>query len=417
MEINDMATQTLKNWHKVRLDEIANFEYGYTASAKENDTGTKLLRITDIVPDLIDWNTVPFCEIDEKGVRQFEIKKGDILIARTGATAGYAKLIRKQPQKSVFASYLIRVMMKKADVSPEYVGRIVESEMFKQFVTTHAGGAAQPHANTPVLKNFELFLPDAKTKTEIVDVLSAYDDLIENNTRRIQILEQIAQVTYTEWFVNFRFPGYEKVKMIDSGTDFGKIPEGWTISNVGSILDIKSGYTFKSKSYTSKVSLKIVTKKNVHDGKFVNDFNYIPEIPQGMPDYCRLTDGDILLSLTGNVGRACIVYGENLLLNQRVGKIVPKDILFKNFIYSLFRSDNFKRQLELLSNGVAQQNLSPVQTLDLKIILPPKILIAQYENLVGNLNNLSIGLNKQNKNLRQTRDLLLPRLVTGEMRI
>ena len=76
----------------------------------------------------------------------------------------------------------------------------------------------------------------------------------------------------------------------------------------------------------------------------------------------------------------CIVYGENLLLNQRVGKIVPKDITFKNFIYSLFRSDNFKRQLELLSNGVAQQNLSPVQTLDLKIILPPKTLIAQYEN-------------------------------------
>src|SRR3989338_6062026 len=249
MEINDMATQTLKNWHKVRLDEIANFEYGYTASAKENDTGTKLLRITDIVPDLIDWNTVPFCEIDEKGVRQFEIKKGDILIARTGATAGYAKLIRKQPQKSVFASYLIRVRMKKADVSPEYVGRIVESEMFKQFVTIHAGGSAQPHANAPVLKNFELFLPDAKTQTEIVDVLSAYDDLIENNARRIQILEQLAQAIYIEWFVNFRFPSHEKVKMIDSRSDFGKIPEGWEILPVENLVErVSPGKLYDNKT-------------------------------------------------------------------------------------------------------------------------------------------------------------------------
>ena len=119
-----MTTQALKNWNKVKLDEIANFEYGYTASAKETDTGIKLLRITDIVPDLINWDTVPFCEIDEKKSEQYEIRKGDILIARTGATAGYAKLIRRQPQKSVYASYLIRITMKKQDADPDYVGRI-----------------------------------------------------------------------------------------------------------------------------------------------------------------------------------------------------------------------------------------------------------------------------------------------------
>ncbi len=412
-----MNTQTLQKWNKVRLDEIADFQYGYTASSKEDDTGTKLLRITDIVPDLIDWETVPFCDIDEKDAKQYGIKKGDILIARTGATAGYAKFIRRQPEKSVFASYLIRLTMKKADASSEYVGRIIESDTFKQFVASHASGSAQPHANAPILKDFEFLLPDLKTQVSVANILSVYDDLIENNALRIQILEQIAQATYTEWFVNLHFPDHEKVKMTDSGTDFGKIPEGWAISNIGSILDIKSGHTFKSKSYTPIGSFKIVTIKNIHDGKFVDDFNYIPEIPKNMPDHCRLSDGDILLSLTGNVGRVCIIYGENLLLNQRVGKIVPKDMLFKNFIYSLFRSDNFKRQLELLSNGVAQQNLSPVQTLDLKIILPPKMLIVQYEHFVENLSSLSIDLNKQNKNLRQTRDLLLPKLVTGEIQV
>ncbi|KKS41294.1 MAG: Type I restriction-modification system, specificity subunit S [candidate division CPR1 bacterium GW2011_GWA2_42_17] len=287
-----MATQTLKNWHKVRLDEIANFEYGYTASAKENDTGTKLLRITDIVPDLIDWNTVPFCEIDEKGVRQFEIKKGDILIARTGATAGYAKLIRRQPQKSVFASYLIRVRMKKADVSPEYVGRIVESEMFKQFVTIHAGGSAQPHANAPVLKNFELFLPDAKTQTEIVDVLSAYDDLIENNTRRIQILEQLAQAIYTEWFVNFRFPGHEKEKMIDSDTDFGKIPEGWEVAKVGDIAEFMNGYAFKPR-HLGMIGLPVIKIPELRSGVLSKTPRNSGE---SIPKKYFIKNGDILFS-------------------------------------------------------------------------------------------------------------------------
>lgn len=413
-----MTTQAIqKNWRAVRLEEIADFQYGYTASSKEADTGTKLLRITDIVPDLIDWETVPFCDIDEKKVKQYEIKKGDILIARTGATAGYAKLIRRQPQKSVFASYLIRLTMKGADADPDYVGRIIESDIFKQFVTTHAGGAAQPHANAPVLKNFELLLPDIKTQTEIVNVLSVYDDLIENNTRRIKILEQMAQAIYTEWFVNFRFPGHEKVKMIDSGTDLGEIPEGWGISSIGSILDIKSGHTFKSKSYISTGAYKVVTIKNIHDGKFVSDFNCISEIPKSMPNHCHLADGDILLSLTGNVGRVSIVYGENLLLNQRVGKVVPKNALYKSFIYLLFRSENFKKRLELLSNGVAQQNLSPVQTLDLKIVLPPTALITEFDNLIAKLITLTVNLNKQKDNLSKSRDLLLPKLVTGEIRV
>ena len=111
-------TTTSKIWQKVRLDDIANFQYGYTASAKDENTGTKLLRITDIVPDLIDWDTVPYCDIDDKDFKQYEIKKGDILIARTGATAGYAKLIRQTPQKSVFASYLIRLTMQDNRADP-----------------------------------------------------------------------------------------------------------------------------------------------------------------------------------------------------------------------------------------------------------------------------------------------------------
>ena len=410
MEINDMATQTLKNWHKVRLDEIANFEYGYTASAKENDTGTKLLRITDIVPDLIDWNTVPFCEIDEKGVRQFEIKKGDILIARTGATAGYAKLIRRQPQKSVFASYLIRVRMKKADVSPEYVGRIVESEMFKQFVTIHAGGSAQPHANAPVLKNFELFLPDAKTQTEIVDVLSAYDDLIENNTRRIQILEQLAQAIYTEWFVNFRFPGHEKEKMIDSDTDFGKIPEGWEVAKVGDIAEFMNGYAFKPR-HLGMIGLPVIKIPELRSGVLSKTPRNSGE---SIPKKYFIKNGDILFSWSATLLVNIWNSGEGLL-NQHLFKVTPKADYLYSFIFYFLANQIEKYRSHAV--GATMQHLRRDVVINANVLLPNKDLLIKFENIVLDILKERSILIIENQNLRQTRDLLLPKLVTGEIRL
>ena len=405
-----MATQTLKNWHKVRLDEIANFEYGYTASAKENDTGTKLLRITDIVPDLIDWNTVPFCEIDEKGVRQFEIKKGDILIARTGATAGYAKLIRRQPQKSVFASYLIRVRMKKADVSPEYVGRIVESEMFKQFVTIHAGGSAQPHANAPVLKNFELFLPDAKTQTEIVDVLSAYDDLIENNTRRIQILEQLAQAIYTEWFVKFRFPGYEKVKMIDSDTDFGKIPEGWEVAKVGDIAEFMNGYAFKPR-HLGMIGLPVIKIPELRSGVLSKTPRNSGE---SIPKKYFIKNGDILFSWSATLLVNIWNSGEGLL-NQHLFKVTPKADYLYSFIFYFLANQIEKYRSHAV--GATMQHLRRDVVINANVLLPNKDLLIKFENIVLDILKERSILIIENQNLRQTRDLLLPKLVTGEIRV
>lgn len=394
-----MSTQVIqKNWHKVRLEEIADFQYGYTASSKEADTGTKLLRITDIVPDLIDWESVPFCDIDEKEVKQYEIKKGDILIARTGATAGYAKLIRRQPQKSVFASYLIRLTMKKADADPDYVGRIIESDIFKQFVTTHAGGAAQPHANAPVLKNFELLLPDIKTQTGIVDMLSGYDDLIENNTRRIQILEQVAQAIYSEWFINFRFPDHEKVKMIDSGTEFGKIPEGWKVKKLGEKIDISRG--------------RNITKQTIQKGD-------VPVVAGGLePAYFHSTPNTeapvITISASGANAGFVNMYMENVWASD-CSYIDKKATPFVFYYFLLLKSC----QVEVtgLQRGSAQPHVYPKDLSELLIVDVPDYLLEDFEKIIDTLFSLVGNLRKQNKRLRDNRDLLLPRLVTGEIKI
>ncbi|MCK4592031.1 restriction endonuclease subunit S [Candidatus Parcubacteria bacterium] len=279
--------------------------------------------------------------------------------------------------------------------------------------------AAVPGLNRNVAYDQDVLFPrDIVAQKKIASVLSAYDDLIENNTKRIKILEETAQAIYKEWFVNFRFPGYEKVKMINSESEFGKVPEGWEVKKVGDIIDLQSGFAFKSKNFIEGGRYKIITIKNVHDGQFKSDIaNTTDAIPEKMPKHCNLSNRDILLSLTGNVGRTAIVFGENQLLNQRVAKLHPKKEFYKEFIYALFRNLDFKKGLKNLANGSAQQNLSPVKTGELEIVFLSDDILKMYSKSTKKVLYEIVNLNNQNQNLRQTRDLLLPKLVSGEINI
>ncbi|HAJ98692.1 MAG TPA: hypothetical protein DCM62_01570 [Bacteroidales bacterium] len=240
---------------------------------------------------------------------------------------------------------------------------------------------------------------------------------MENNTKRIKILEQIAQAIYREWFVYFRFPGHEKVKKVDSKTEFGKIPERWKVGQIKEIVNLLSGYAFKSNVFVNGGKYKVITIKSVHDGQFRPEgSDTVDATPKNMPEHCYLDDDDILLSLTGNIGRACLVYGENLLLNQRVAKLEYKKSN-QPFVYGLFRNPDFQTQLQNLAIGAAQQNLSPIQTAKLEIVIPDVKILGLYGENTKPLLKEIVELNKQNCILRQARDLLLPKLVTGEITV
>lgn len=393
-------TQTIQNWHKVKLSDLGSVARGRSRHRPRNDASLyggeyPFIQTSDVKNAnlYIDSYSQTY---NEKGLAQSKLWEPDTLcitIAANIAESGILKI------PACFPDSIVGFRSDKGVSDVRFVKYLLD--VLKENFQRISRGTTQDNLSLEKLLSIDFLTPAFHDQEKIADILATHDILIENNARRIHILEQIAQAIYKEWFVK---------------TD-DKIPKGWKIANLGTILDIKSGYTFKSKSYSSAGLFKIVTIKNIHDGRFVSDFNFVTEVPKNMPDHCKLNDGDILISLTGNVGRVCIVYGENLLLNQRVGKIVPKDLVYKSFIYLLLRSENFKKQLELLSNGVAQQNLSPVQTLGLKIVLPPISLIADFENIVGELISLAMNLNKQNDSLAQSRDLLLPKLVTGEIKI
>jgi type I restriction enzyme S subunit len=274
-------------------------------------------------------------------------------------------------------------------------------------------GGAQPSLNRNLIYPYKINIPPLKIQKRIASILSAYDDLIENNLKRIKLLEEIAQRTYEEWFVKFRV-NCEQLS-INKATG---LPMGWKLEPFNTIVEIVSGYPFKSSDYVEDGKFKIVTIKNVQDGYFVAETtDSLLEIPTKVKAEQVLNTSDIIVSLTGNVGRICLVYGDNYLLNQRVAKVVPLDEYSKAYVYFLLRSKAMITSLENLSNGAAQQNLSPINMGNMKVNIPDKNLIVKFGELANSIIDLISKLNLENQKLKQSRDILLPRLMSGTINI
>lgn len=247
------------------------------------------------------------------------------------------------------------------------------------------------------------------TQHRIASILSAYDSLIENNTKRIRLLEKMAENLYKEWFVRFRFPGYEKAEM-ENG-----LPKGWKHGKLGDIVEFLNGFAFKSQTFCAEGKYSIVTIKNVRsDGFEGNNTDKVLELPSRIPKHCLLKEGDILLSLTGNIGRVCRVLGNGYLLNQRVAKLKSKNPLF---CYCTFKSDYIYQSLNVISYGTAQLNLSPVKASKIKLPIPLLELLNNFEQIVKPIFAEIDTLLHQNTLLARRRDLLLPRLMSGKLEV
>ena len=270
-------------------------------------------------------------------------------------------------------------------------------------------GSSQKALTIASLKGLEIPCPPVDVQGRIVEILYSYDALIENNQKQIKLLEETAQRLYKEWFVDLRFPGHETIPITDG------IPEGWKRDELNSIIGLLSGFAFKSADFTNTGTYKIVTIKNVQDGMFDgHNVSRIAGVPSKMPAHCYLSNGDILLSLTGNVGRVCVVNGSDYLLNQRVAKIKSD---YPAFAYCLFRSNDMFVEMGNIANGAAQQNLSPIKTGQIKILIPPVELLVRFEEVVSVYMKQMLNLNEQIELLQEARDRLLPKLMNGEIEV
>jgi type I restriction enzyme S subunit len=347
----------------------------------------------------------------------FLLKKDDLIVAMTEQGEGLLGSSAVIPKSSLFLHNQRLGLITDLDeqtLNKKFLYYLFNTQSVRAQIRASANGAKVRHTSPGRIYDVEFDYLPIETQRKIASILSAYDDLIENNTRRIKILEEMVRMIYREWFVNFRFPGYEQVKLVDS--PLGLIPEEWEVGSINDVVSIKSGFAFKSTTFADEGSYGLVTIKNVQDGQFNPDCsNQIEDLPQRLPDYCMLKDGDILLSLTGNIGRTCLVYGNDLLLNQRVAKLIPLEPQNRAFAYFTFRQDEMRAKLEQISNGVAQQNLSPIETGRMEFCVPSKLVLSRFSVACEPIINQLLVMYKRNINLRQTRDLLLPKLISGEV--
>ena len=173
-----------------KLKDYSVMQYGYTETATTEPVGPKFLRITDIAQNYIDWNGVPYCPISEGNHEKYVLSEGDVVVARTGATVGYAKMVGRNIPDSVFASFLVRIRPID-DEYRYYFGLAITSSEFLDFVQTNAGGSAQPQANPPLLGEFELSIPNKQSLSEFNTKISSFLGVIESNETEISKLHEV----------------------------------------------------------------------------------------------------------------------------------------------------------------------------------------------------------------------------------
>lgn len=310
---------------------------------------------------------------------------------------------------------------------PRYLYYLLQTLELERF----DAGASNPTLNRNHLHLLEVVALEPGDQATQVAALVAFDDLIENNRRRIEILEEMARLLYREWFVHFRFPGYEDVEMVDS--ELGPIPEGWELSCFGDLLEHDIGGGWGQEQPTEDESdIAYVIRGTDIPGARRLDVSKCParfHKPSGLTRRV-LKEGDLIIEVSGGskgqpVGRSMLVSRglleafDHAVICASFCKLArPDQNRIKPILLSLHMSDAYDNgqldQHQVQSTGITNFKWKPFLSGHL-LANPPMEVQHNFEESVGPLRHLSDNLGAQNSVLREARDLLLPRLVSGEL--
>lgn len=410
-----------EDWEVKTLSSMINIIGGgtpKTSNKKYWDGNIPWISVVDFVGDKR-WIHDTERKITEKGFNESSTKlltKGQLIISARGTVGELG-----QVTKNMAFNQSCYGLDSKTDIINDFLYYLLRYKIKDVQSKTH--GSVFSTITRETFDQIQVALPEIEEQKTIAKILSGLDSKIELNQQMNKILEAIGQALFKRWFVDFEFPNDEGKPYMSSGgemvdSELGGIPKRWKIGVITDITEILSGFAFKSSHFVKHGKYKLVTIKNVQDGYFEkNTKNGLEKVPEKMPEYCKLKIGDILLSLTGNVGRICQVTGKNYLLNQRVAKLQPHRNQNHAFVYLFFRQRSILSLLENISSGTAQQNLSPVQTGNIKIVIPNREILDNFRNITNFFYTKILENNIQIQALTKIRDLLLPRLMSGKIRV
>jgi type I restriction enzyme S subunit len=270
---------------------------------------------------------------------------------------------------------------------------------------SNAGGAATPIINKTAFSEIEVRVPPLPEQRRIAGILSAYDELMENSQRRIRILESMARALYREWFVHFRYPGHESVPRV--GSPLGPIPQGWEVRTVKDVATVTYGFPFQSRKFnTDGIGTPVIRIRDILEGS-INTFT-----DEGADPKYHIKNGDILVGMDGDF-HMCIWSSGHAFQNQRVAKFESKGEIGN---YHLFLALELPIQTWNKSIvGTTVAHLGDMHIKTIQIAWPSAKVLTKAREILEPISDQIIDLKRQIQNLRQTRDLLLPRLLSGQI--
>src|ERR1017187_9828475 len=352
-------------------------------------------------------------------LKRYIVAAGDVCIVIVGANVGDVGIVPKQLHGANLTENAVKLTNFRHDCIPQYVNYCLSAPDAQAQMQQIAGGAAQPKLGIYKVLDVEIPFHPKNTQDRIASILSAYDDLIENNARRIKILEDMAQMLYREWFVNFRFPGHQKVKMVDS--ELGPIPVAWTVEPLEAVCKRVTDGSHWSPQTVESVHLMASSKDMHRWGLTLSTCRTIAkeDFDTLVRNDCKPLAGDVLITKDGaNYLKFCFTVENDMdvVLLSSVAIIRPNPIRASSHFLAFYLSDeSVKTRLAGRVSGAAIPRIVLKDFRYFKVVVPPMAIQNHFVQIVEPMVALCWRLINKNTNLRSTRDFLLPKLISGEV--
>ena len=400
-------------WEKKKLCECTEYiTDGDHQPAPKADKGVHFIKIKDIVNNQVSFDAQVYVPQEYYDNLPMERKpqKEDVLYTVVGSF-GIPSYV--QTDELFCFERNIALLHPNKDIEPRFLYYSLKNPAFYKGIEIVANGSAQKLIPLSKLKDLKISVPDKEAQRHIADILSAYDDLIENNQRQIKLLEEAAQRLYKEWFVDLRFPGHENTKIVDG------VPEGWRVASIADICDTVGGGTPSTKiqSYYEKGDILWVTPTDITRNFSLALLDTEKKItPEGLKNSSAkmLPAETILMTSRASVGFFGMCKYE-VCTNQGFISCIPKRENLQ--MYLLFNLKSRVEEIRQKAGGSTYLEISKTVFRELKIILPKDEVLAEYQKNVHDIFDEIYCRTEMIKSLVDMRNRLLPKLMSGEVEV
>jgi type I restriction enzyme S subunit len=349
-------------------------------------------------------------------------RRGDLVFTCWG-TVGQVGLV---DERSKFGEYIVSNKQMKLTPDPTKVDShflyyLLSSPEMIQAVQGQAIGAAVPGFNLGQLRELRVTIPPIELQRAIVGVLCALDNLIENNRRRVEVLEEMARAIYREWFVHLRYPDHEDVPLVDS--PLGPIPQAWVVRAIGELAHIDKGLSYKGAHLVDTGTPMANLKCLLPGGGFRRD-GAKPYDGPFKPKH-QVSAGDLVMANTDLTQAGSVIgspafiprsgFEEGGIASHHLFIVRPTDGGGRRWLYGTFRDDRFRSYARGVASGTTVLGFRPADLAAYQVVVPPPDLMARFEETAGAIADLQENLAELMEVLVAKRDLLLPKLVTGQI--